>query len=104
VYPDVRVVQVCCRKVAVHEILDPQNIPKSSLRRWAQKKFHEGWTTLELLACSEEPGEKLAVVIVALLEVDPALRYVGMRADEEHYAKTCHGYLAMVCKDSELKA
>lgn len=87
----------------MHEGLVSQNIPKSSLRRWAQKKFHEGCSTLELIASSEEPREKFAIVIVALLEVDPAIRYVGMRANEEQYAKSCHSYLTMVCKEPEIE-
>ena len=90
--------------MTVHERLISQNISKSSLRRWAQKKFHEGYSTLELMATSKEPEERFAVVIVALLEVDPKIRYVGMRADEEQYAKSCHSYLAMVCKEAEVES
>jgi len=70
-----------------------QSIPKSSLKKWAWKKFRERCNTVELIASADDVGDKCAIAIVTLLDVEPEIRYVGMRADEESYVRSCHAYL-----------
>lgn len=70
-----------------------QDIPKSSLKKWARRKFREKCTTVELIASVDDVGDKCAIAIVTLLDVEADIRYVGMRADEESYVRSCHAYL-----------
>ena len=71
-----------------------QDIPKSSLKKWARRKFREKCSTVELIASVDDVGDKCAIAIVTLLDVEPEIRYVGMRAEEESYVRSCHAYLA----------
>jgi len=71
-----------------------QIVPKLRLRRWAQEKFRGQRSTMELMGSSEDPADKAVIAIVALLEVDPEIRYLGMGADEAQYVKSCHTYLS----------
>ncbi|MCF7981600.1 MAG: hypothetical protein K9K86_06415 [Pseudomonadales bacterium] len=74
-------------------------IPKSSLRKWAIKKYCEHCSTMELMATAENNLEKTAIAIVALLEVDPSTRYQGMCAEDVAYLKSCHQYLKPLVND-----
>jgi hypothetical protein len=71
----------------------PQIIPKASLARWAKEKFSEQRPTVELIDSVMDHHDREAISIVALLEVDPAVRYLGMQDDEVDYVKSCHAYL-----------
>lgn len=77
----------------------PEIIPKSCLEKWAVKKFQEQYTTMELMAIAKNRLERTAVAIVALLEVDPAVRYQGMCQEEADYLKACHEYLSTLVTD-----
>lgn len=68
-------------------------IPKASLKKWAQLRFREHQTTVDLMASTNNAIDRTAIAIVALLEVDSTLRYLGMRDDEVRYIKSCHRYL-----------
>lgn len=68
-------------------------IPKKSLKRWAQLRFREQRSTVDLMASTDNAIDRMAIAIVALLEVDSTLRYLGMRDDEIRYIKSCHSYL-----------
>ena len=70
-----------------------QFVSKSILKKWAREKFRKQRSTMELMSKVEDLGDKAAIAIVALLEVDPAIRYLGLRADEVQYVKSCHTYL-----------
>ena len=70
-----------------------QAIPKFRLEKWARKKFRERYSTIELMASVTDLDNRVAISIVALLEVDPAIRYLGMHADEVQYIKLCHSHL-----------
>ena len=48
---------------------------------------------MELIASADDEGDKINIAIVALLEVEPEIRYLGMRADEAQYIQSCHAYL-----------
>ena len=78
-----------------------KGIRKSNLRKWAQKKFCERFTTVEMMASVAEVADKIDIAIVSLLEVEPEIRYAGMRADELHYVKSCHAYLDWLKKEHE---
>ena len=79
-------------------------IPKSSLKKWAQRKLLEGGSTVELIAAAVDPRDKVAIALVALLEVEPSARYAGMCVDEVHYVKSCHSYLASLTVEAETQA
>ena len=74
-------------------------IPKSRLNKWAIKKLYEKVPTVDLIDSVEDLADKAAIAIVALLEVEPELRYVGMCVDEMHYTKLCHSYISRIKKE-----
>lgn len=74
-------------------------IPKSSLEKWAIKKYRERCSTMELMASAKNNHELTAIAIVALLEVEPAKRYQGMCEEEANYMKSCHNYLRTLVSD-----
>lgn len=74
-------------------------IPKSSLEKWAIKKYHQHCSTMELMAEAKNQHELTAIAIVALLEVDPAIRYRGMSENEANYLKSCHHFLRTLVSD-----
>lgn len=78
-----------------------KGIRKSNLKKWAQKKYCERFSTVELMASVAETADKIDIAIVSLLEVEPEIRYAGMRADEVHYVKSCHEYLDWLKKEYE---
>jgi len=71
-----------------------QVITKSGLEQAARRIFLEKKPTVELMASAQDLGDRFTIAIVALLEVDPALRYAGMPADEARFVKSCHAYLS----------
>ena len=78
-----------------------QIIPKSRLERWAKVKLYEQRPTVNLIASVENFADKAAIAIVALLDVKPEFRYLGMPVDEAQYLKSCHGYLTWLRKEWE---
>jgi hypothetical protein len=68
-------------------------IPKPSLKTWAIERFIHHRQTMELMSCAQNNHDRAVIAIVALLEVDPDIRYQGMSEDELQYIKSCHNYL-----------
>jgi hypothetical protein len=81
-----------------------QGIPRASLRKWALKKFRDKCSTVDLIASVTDLGDKSAIAIVTLLDVEPDVRYAGMLAAEEQYVKSCHAYLASLKKGWEAES
>ena len=73
-------------------------IPKLGLKKWAMKKFSEGYSTMELMASAQNDYDRSVISIVALMEVDPAMRYHGMGDEEVQYLQSCHNYLRTLAK------
>lgn len=48
---------------------------------------------MELMVTAENNCDMTALAIVALLEVKPEDRYLGMAKDEIEYTESCHNYL-----------
>lgn len=63
------------------------------LIKWAAKKFVERCSTMEMMASVDSQQDIEAIAIVALLEVDPAVRYAGMDDSEAAFIKSCHQHL-----------
>jgi hypothetical protein len=74
-------------------------IPKSSLKSWAIERFHSHRQTMELMSCAQNNHDRAVIAIVALMEVDPGIRYQGMNEDELQYIKSCHNYLLTLLDD-----
>ncbi|MFT5691649.1 MAG: hypothetical protein ACI92E_000979 [Oceanicoccus sp.] len=70
-----------------------QIVPMFSLDKWASKKYLERLSTMELMASASNQCDRNAIAIVALMEVEPFLRYQGMGKLETMYVKNCHQYL-----------
>lgn len=68
-------------------------VPMFSLDKWASKKFLERRSTMELMASASNQCDRAAIAIVALMEVEPFLRYQGMCKTEATYVRNCHQYL-----------
>ena len=68
-------------------------VSETRLKKWAQKKFCEQSSTVDLIASVEDIADKSAIAIVALLEVKPEFRYLGMCVEEASNVKLCHAYL-----------
>ena len=73
-------------------------IPKRGLKKWAMKKFSEGYSTMELMASAQNDHDRSVISIVALMEVEPGMRYCGMGDEEVQYLKSCHDYLRTLTK------
>ena len=78
-------------------------IPKSSLKSWAIERFQGHRQTIELMSCAKNNHERAVIAIVALMEVDPGIRYQGMNEDELNYIKSCHNYLLTLVEDPYVK-
>ena len=78
-----------------------QIIPKSRLEQWAKVKLYEQRPTVNLIASVENFADKAAIAIVALLDVKPEIRYLGMPVDDAQYLKSCHAYLTWLRKEWE---
>ena len=74
-------------------------IPKASLNSWFIKRFLDHRPTMELMSCAQNHHDRAVIAIVALMEVDPGIRYQGMNEDEFHYIKSCHNYLLNLLED-----
>ena len=74
----------------------PKTIQISGLEKWATKKFIEHYSTMELMASVENSVDLEAIAIVALMEVDPSIRYQGMEKQQVEFIKSCHKYLSTV--------
>ncbi len=70
-----------------------KTIPMIRLDKWARKKFLEHRSTMELMASANNQCDRTVIAIVALMEVEPFLRYEGMGKPEALYLKNCHRYL-----------
>ena len=57
-------------------------IPKSSLKNWALERFQSHRHSMEFMSCAKNCHDRAVIAIVALMEVDPGIRYQGMNEDE----------------------
>jgi len=78
-------------------------IPRASLENWFSKRFLEHRPTIELMSCAQNKHELAVIAIVAVMEVDPRIRYQGMDEEEVRYAKSCHNYILALIKDPCVK-
>ena len=74
-------------------------IPNSSLKTWAIERFINHRQTMELMSWAQNHHDRAVIAIVALMEVDPGIRYQGMSEDELQYIKSCHNYLLTLLGD-----
>ena len=74
-------------------------IPKASLKSWFIKRFLDHRPTIDLMSCAQSNHELAVIAIVAVMEVDPRIRYQGMDEEEARYAKSCHNYVLTLIKD-----
>ena len=58
---------------------------------------------MDLIASVENFADKAAIAIVALLDVKPEFRYLGMPVDEAQYLKSCHAYLTWLRREWEIE-
>lgn len=61
-----------------------------SVLQIAEKKFVQGWTTMELMALAGSDAEKRRVAMVALLELDEPERYLHTRPADREEVRRCH--------------
>jgi hypothetical protein len=66
-------------------------IDPEELKKWAIKRYREGYSTTELLASTDDPHEKEVIGIVALLDVDEKtmLKMMGELDNPLHYVLHC---------------
>ncbi len=56
----------------------------------ANKKFNQGYKTMELMSGALSDQERFAVAVVVLLEVEEALRFGGMTEQEVRFIRKYH--------------
>lgn len=78
-------------------------IPRASLENWFVKRFLDNHPTIDLMSCAQNNHELAVIAIVAVMEVDPRIRYQGMDEEEVRYAKSCHNYILTLIKDPCVK-
>ena len=59
----------------------------------AEKKFNQGYNTMDLMALAKSETERFMISIVSLLEVDEAQRYGGLCDQEIAIIKKYHRLL-----------
>ncbi len=66
-------------------------IPEEELRPWAEKKFKEHLSTLDLIRSTDDPRQKEIISIVALLDVDEEtmLQMMGDVQQPTHHIIHC---------------
>ncbi len=65
-------------------------IKPSFLRMVANKKFYQGYTTIELMAQAKSECERRMVAAVSLFEVKHGELFTGMNEQEVGFVKGCH--------------
>ena len=66
-------------------------IPQKDLQKWADKRYHEDYSTIELLDTTSDPYEKEVISIVALLDADEEtlVKSMGKVDKPEHHVIEC---------------
>ncbi len=77
------------------------HIQPSFLRAMANKKFYQGYTTIELMAQATSERECLMVAAVSLFEVKHGELFTGMNEQEAGFVKRCHAVVRQFLDDSD---
>ena len=68
----------------------------------AEKKFYQGYNTMDLMVLAKSEAERFMISIVSLLEVDEAQRYIGMCDQEIAIIKKYHRLVSNFLNEQKL--
>lgn len=76
------------------------HVSRGELKKWAIKHYCEHYSTIDLLASTNDPHEKEAISIVALLDVDEemVLKMMGDVNKSEHHLIHCRESVRAIVK------